>query len=245
MVMFKKGIFAFLSLILLVSSFGNAVLASNSTGINSEKEKFDISGEEIDWDQVEWYETPIENERKDFNDSEELNLDKFEFISIEEAEAIQKEYGIEVINEDQLSDFQPLWWHIIGRVVWVGGSYVVKVGTRIFTKQAPEKATAALRSFTPTNISIGSGRTVALQNSSMNHVLTNHHPLYWTGATGKTTFHYNLAINDVRARIISIVNANRSTIISGNGYATINVSIDGQMYRLVVSNYRINTFYPY
>lgn len=37
----------------------------------------------------------------------------------------------------------------------------------------------------------------------------------------------------------------RSTIISGNGYATINVSIDGQMYRLVVSNYRINTFYPY
>lgn len=78
----------------------------------------------------------------------------------------------------------------------------------------------------------------------MNHVLTNHHPLYWTGATGKTTFHYNLAINDVRARIISIVNANRSTIISRNGYATINVSIDGQMYRLVVS-YRINTFYPY
>lgn len=86
---------------------------------------------------------------KIFNVSEELNLDEFEFISIEEAEAIQKEYGIEVINEDQLSDFQPLWWHIIGRVVRVGSSYVVKVGTRIFTKHAPETATAALRSFTP------------------------------------------------------------------------------------------------
>lgn len=79
----------------------------------------------------------------------------------------------------------------------------------------------------------------------MNHVLVNHHPLYWTGATGKTTFHLNLAVNDVRAKIISIVNANRSTIINGNGYATLNVSIDGQMYRLVVSNYRINTFYPF
>lgn len=172
-------------------------------------------------------------------------MEEFEFISIEEAEAIQKEYNIEVINIDQLGEIRPLWWHIIGRVVWVGGRYVVKVGTRTFTKQAPEKAATALKSFSPTNISIGSGRTVAIQNSSMNHVLTNHHPLYWTGATGKTTLHYNLTINDVRARIISIVNANKSTIINGNGYATLPVSIDGQMYKLIVSNYRINTFYPF
>lgn len=245
MVMLKKGIFVFLSLVLFVSSFGNTVFASNLFAIPGEKEKNDTSVEEIDWDQVEWYETPIDNERKDFNDREELNLAEFEFISIQEAEAIQKEYGIEVINEDQLGEIQPFWWHIIGRVVWVGGRYVVQVGSRTFTKQAPEKAANALRNFTPTNISIGSGRTVALQNSSMNHVLVNHHPLYWTGATGKTTFHLNLAVNDVRAKIISIVNANRSTIINGNGYATLNVSIDGQMYRLVVSNYRINTFYPF
>ncbi|KYG31910.1 hypothetical protein [Alkalihalobacillus trypoxylicola] len=60
-------------------------------------------------------------------------------------------------------------WHTVGSV---GGRYVVKVGNRTFTKQAPEKARNALKFFNPTNIPIGIGQTVALQNSSMNHILT-------------------------------------------------------------------------
>ncbi|GAF65855.1 DNA mismatch repair protein MutT [Bacillus sp. TS-2] len=122
--------------------------------------------------------------------------------------------------------------HIVGRFVGVGGRYVVKVGTRTSTKQAPEKARNALSSFNPTYISIGSGRTVALQNSNMNHILTNHHLLYWTGATGKSTVHFNLTVNHLHAKVISVINSNKSKIIRDNGYSIIDVRIDGQAYRL-------------
>ncbi len=52
-----------------------------------------------------------------------------------------------------------------------------------------ETATATFKSAT---VSIGNGNTVLLQRSSMVRVLQNHHPLYWTGSTGKTLFNPNI-----------------------------------------------------
>jgi hypothetical protein len=76
----------------------------------------------------------------------------------------------------------------------------------------------------------------------MNHILQRHHPKYWTGAANKTLFNPNISSSKIRAQIIQVLGKNRSKI--KNGYGTINVKIDRQKYRLVVSNYRVTTFYP-
>lgn len=120
---------------------------------------------------------------------------------------------------------------------------MIKFGSKIFKKQAASKATTHTKNFKTVKMKIGNNNTVVLQRSSMNHILQNHHPKYWTGATGKTIFNPNLSSNQIRSQIVQIINKNKSKI-NKQGYGTINVKISGQKYRLVVRNNRVSSFYP-
>ncbi|PAE92132.1 hypothetical protein [Shouchella clausii] len=205
------------------------------------------SGEDFNWDDVEWITVDdyIDNDEEVLLDDDEFDED-FEYINLKEGEEYSSDFDFKIINEEDPrfdeAEFRPYLWGLIARVVLSGGKYVVKYGSKIFKKQPKSKAVNHTKNFTPARVNIGGGNTIVLQRSSMNHILQRHHPKFWTGATNKTLFNPSISSAKIRGQIISIINKNRSKI--KNGYGTINVKIDGQKYRLVISNYRVNTFYP-
>ncbi|AHN23941.1 hypothetical protein [Lysinibacillus varians] len=196
---------------------------------------------DFDWDSVRWEETYFENS----NDSFPVYLDEqdenIEIVDLEPGEVYDGQYHI--INEEDFPKIQPRLWNLVARVVLSGGQYVVKFGSRIFKKQPASAAQVETIAFQSATVNIGNGNTVLLQRSSMVHILQQHHPRFWTGSTGKTLFNPNITTSQLRSQIIQILNQNRHKI-DLNGYGRINVMIEGQVYRLVVSNNRVTTFYP-
>ena len=175
--------------------------------------------------------------------------DHFIFEEIKDGEYVDYEKALEIEYENgfyivEVNEVAPRFWGLIGKVVLKAGKYVVKVGQKIYKAQKISKAQNALKSFKSANINIGSGKTVVLQKSSMEHILINHHPKYWTGSKDKTLFNPDLSISDIRSMAISIVNKGRSDINS-KGYGVITKKVDGQNYKLVVKAFRVTTFYPF
>lgn len=205
-----------------------------------------ISGEDFNWEDVTWeYIEESFNNDEEYIYEEDENFEDYEYVDLEEGE----NYGgfdFEIINEDDLEytdhEIQPFYWVAVARTVLSGGKIVVKFGNKVFKKQPASKAVNHTKNFQAARVNIGSGNTVSIQRSSMNHVLQRHHPKYWTGDANKILFNPNLTSSKLRAQMITIINNNKSKI--NKGYGTINVSIDKQPYRLVVSNYRVTTFYP-
>lgn len=226
--------------LVLTPMSGSIALAYSSTN-DEDKINNATHNEEFDWNSVKWEETNFENTNVDFPIYFEEEDENSEIVDLEPGEVYDGQYNI--INEEDLPEVQPYLWNLIARVVLSGGQYVVKFGTKIFKKQPATAAEIETATFKSATVSIGNGNTVLLQRSSMVHVLQNHHPLYWTGSTGKTLFNPNISTPQLRSQIIQIINQNRDKI-SANGYGTINVTIEGQAYRLVVSNNRVTTFYP-
>lgn len=234
---------AFLSILLISSTISSTmVFANDALSINES-----VHGEDFNWDDVEWEEIDIEYDNDEaIIFDEEFDDEEYEDIDLDEGEDYKTEFDFIIINEEdprfKEAEFQPFIWGLIARVVLSGGKHVVKFGSKVFKKQPASKAVNHTKNFKPANVNIGNGNTVVLQRSSMNHILQRHHPNYWAGYTNKTLFNPSISSGKIRAQIIQILNKNRSKI--KNGYGTINVKVEGQIYRLVVSNYRVTTFYP-
>ena len=205
-----------------------------------------IDGEDFDWSNVEWevVEDTINNEEYYYIDEDEHDLDEYEYIDLDEDELYSTEFEFIFEDDPRFEEevVQIQIWGLIARVVLSGGKHVVKYGSKLFKKQPTSTASNHLKNFQPARVNIGGNNTIVLQKSSMSHILTRHHPKYWTGTIDKTLFNPSISSGKIRSQIITIINRNKSQI--RNGYGTINVKIDGQKYRLVISNYRVNTFYP-
>lgn len=232
----------YLSILLFSTTISSTMVFANEQPI----EEF-IHGETVNWDNIGWEEidTKYDND-EDFVLKEESYDEDYEEIDLIEGENYQTDYDFVIINEEdprfREAEIQPVIWGLIARVVLSGGKHVVKFGSKVFKKQPTSKAVNHTKNFKSANVNIGNGNTVVLQRSSMNHILQRHHPNYWVGYTDKTLFNPNISSGKIRAQIIQILNNNRSKI--KNGYGTINVSIDGKVYRLIVKGYRVTTFYP-
>lgn len=244
-----KSIIVIVSFLLIFSSIsGHVVLAKESISKNNQLIDDAVSGENFDWDKVDWsyIEEEYNNDEEIILEEDDLN-DEYEYIDLDGGEEYLTEFDFEVINEEdqrfEEADDQPQIWGFIARVAVSGGKHIVKYGSKIFKKQSTSKAINHTKNFTPARINVGNGNTVVLQRSSMNHILQRHHPMYWTGAEDKILLNPNISSSTIRSQIISILNKNKSKI-NKNGYGTINVKINGQKYRLVVSNNRVTTFYP-
>ena len=221
-------------------------MSSSITLANTATSDFDLINNashntDFDWDSVRWEETNFENSNDSFPDYFEEQDDNAEIVDLEPGEVYDGQYHI--INEEDFPTRQPRLWHLVARVVFSGGQYAVKFGSKIFKKQPASAAQVETLSFQPATINIGNGNTVLLQRSSMVHILQNHHPRFWTGSTGKTLFNPNITTPQLRSQIIQIINQNRDKI-DINGYGRIIVMIEGQAYRLVISKNRVTTFYP-
>lgn len=180
---------------------------------------------------------PIKIENEDFIFEE---IKDGEYIDYEKALEIEYENGFYIVEANEAT---PRFWGLIGKVVLQAGKYVVKVGNKIYKAQKITKAQNALKNFKPANIDLGGGKKVVLQKSSMEHILINHHPDYWTGSKDKTLFNPDLSIQEIRSMVISIINKGRSEIDS-KGYGKIEKKVDGQLYRVIIKAYRVTTFYP-
>ncbi|MDC6266477.1 hypothetical protein [Lysinibacillus fusiformis] len=232
---------SYLCFTLVLTPMSSSIALANSSTSDSDKINNSIHSEEFDWNSVKWDETNFENSNDNYPVFFEEQNENSEIVDLEPGEVYDGQYNI--INEEYFPEVQPYLWHLVARVVLSGGQHVVKFGTKIFKKQPATAAEVETAAFQSATVSIGNGNTVLLQRSSMVHVLQNHHPLYWTGSTGKTLFNPGITTPQLRSQIIQIINQNRDKI-GANGYGTINVMIEGQAYRLVVSNNRVTTFYP-
>lgn len=234
----------FLAFLLIFSSVGSNIAFAHGEVADEEG----IEGEVFDWNTVDWEEIEVENTNDEVPifENEDITAD-YEYIDLPEGVEYDSGFDFVVINEEdpqfQTPEFQPYLWHVVARVVLVGGKYVVKYGAKIFTKQPTTKAVTHTKSWQSAVVNVGNGNSVVIQRNSMVHILQNHHPNFWTGSAGKTLFNPTITTVQLRAKMIQILNQNRSKI-SQNGYGTINVKIEGQQYRLVVKNNRVSTFYP-
>jgi len=79
------------------------------------------------------------------------------------------------------------------------------------------KAINALENFQSEKWTFGN-RTVKLDRAGMTHILTRHHPNYWTGevADKQTFFDPKTSINDITYTIQEVLRQNRENIIKGN-----------------------------
>ncbi|UOY93698.1 hypothetical protein MUG87_06155 [Ectobacillus sp. JY-23] len=101
----------------------------------------------------------------------------------------------------------------------------------------------------------GSSKTIVLEHGTqdwgMEHILSKHHPGYWTGlgyGSTNTFFDDSFTFSDIENVIITVANYgnNEKTIL--NNYSK-KVVLDGyyqnKAYRLVITNGSITTVYPY
>lgn len=175
-----------------------------------------------------------ENEIQDEGEAYDANLVESPYVNLEHSL-----YD----NDSNFSTAANGLWGIIGKVITQGGKKVVKVDKKTFKKQNPSKAKNAVSNFKTVKVDVGKGEKVGLTKGGMNHILVNHHPAYWTGAN-KTTVHYAITIPQMKAKIVSILNANRHLITNRRGYAEIVTRIDGKKYKLIVKKWQVTTFYP-
>lgn len=240
---FTYILISYLCFALVFSSLGSNVVLANSITNDEEKINNAPNGENFDWKSVQWEDTNFENTNDQVPVFPEDPNEVYEYIDLEPGVIYDEENTSNIINEEFFPEIQPYLWGTVARVVVIGGIAVVKFGTKIFKKQPAKKAQDHNKDFQSAAVNVGNGNTVVLQRSSMDHILQNHHPEFWTGATGKTLFNPAISSYQLRSQMIQILNQNRSKI-GANGYGTINVQINGQTYRLVVSNNRVTTFYP-
>lgn len=113
-------------------------------------------------------------------------------------------------------------------ITHVGKKAVLKIGSKTFQKKTKDAAIKATSNFSTWTTKAG-GKTVTFSKAKMQHVLKNHHPNYWTGASGKSMFDPKLNVNDVKNIVTKTINSNKTTIgnalkkgNSVNVYKTIN-----------------------
>ncbi|WP_313894279.1 hypothetical protein [Psychrobacillus sp.] len=239
---FTYILISYLCFALVFSSLSSNVVLANNITTDEEKINNAPNGENFDWKSVQWENTNFENTNDQVPVSPEDSNEVYEYIDLDPGVIYDEENTSNIINKEDFTGQQPYLWGTIARVVIVGGIFVVKFGTKIFKKQPAKKSQDHTHDFQPAAVNVGNGNTVVLQRSSMDHILQNHHPEYWTGATGKTLFNPSITSYQLRSQMIQILNQNRHKI-DINGYGTIDVYINGQEYRLVVSHNRITTFY--
>lgn len=85
------------------------------------------SGEDFNWDDVEWITVDdyIDNDEEVLLDDDELDED-FEYINLKEGEEYSSDFDFEIINEEDPrfdeAEFRPYLWGLIARVVLSGGN---------------------------------------------------------------------------------------------------------------------------
>ncbi|MEC2078459.1 hypothetical protein [Metabacillus fastidiosus] len=136
---------------------------------------------------------------------------------------------------------------IVARIVIVGGAQVIKAGSKIFKKAPTSKVTNALANYTTGTFKTGS-HTFQLTKSDMTHMLTRHHPKYWTGQVKQSQTFYDskLSVNDVKNIALEIAKQNNTTLAKQGTNATFQVKgkVDGVEYVLGITKGHIRQLYP-
>lgn len=140
----------------------------------------------------------------------------------------------------------PFWIPAIIVGIRVGAHVVIKVGSRTvkYTKAPASRVTNALAKFQTLSFRAGS-KTIKLDKSGMNHILSNHHPAYWNGAAGKTFFNPGMSVNDVKSLIHEALKQNSKAISNSTKYNQTYIgTVSGVKNQLSIYNGRVTQFYP-
>lgn len=218
-----KNFRGLLCIILLISILAPSVNTVNAESIAN---KTNNTVDEIDWSTIE--------------DDQDFDWDNvsWEYVEIDP-----------VVSEGEIIDegIQPAVATLIPRIVIIGGKTVIKYGKKIFKKSPKSKAKSALKSFKTVNIKVP-GKTIQLKRANMEHILTGHHPKYWTGKSKKTLFSPNWSIGTVKNAVRNVVSKKSSTVskaMKNNLSVNVSAKYKGENVMVGISKEgRVKTAYP-
>lgn len=128
----------------------------------------------------------------------------------------------------------------------VGKKVIMKIGKRTFYQKSSKAVSKALVNFKPATVNVGS-KKVTLSKASMQHILKNHHPNYWTGGK-KTMIDPSLSINQIKSIILKGIRDNKTSINKAvKSGKSINVyTTSGKVkYKISInSSGKISSFHP-
>jgi hypothetical protein len=133
-------------------------------------------------------------------------------------------------------------------IVKIGSKYAIKVGSTLFYAQLLSKTQKALVNFNASNFTFGN-TIIRLGKTNMEHILTRHHPQYWTLPWKQIQSYLSptMSIQDVRSTIAIILHINRNIltragtqVYSGTLYGIVN----GVRYVMHIKNGIVQTLYP-
>ncbi|GAA1980020.1 hypothetical protein GCM10009718_16090 [Isoptericola halotolerans] len=128
-------------------------------------------------------------------------------------------------------------------------SVTIKVGSKTvkYAKAPASRAANALSSYKTLSFKTGA-HTFKLDKSGMKHILTRHHPKYWTGGSKatQTFFNPNMSVTQVRSLVHGAMKQWPATLKSRGTNQRISLSgtYDGVKYKMVIDKGRVVQFYP-
>jgi len=142
------------------------------------------------------------------------------------------------------------WWNFVVVALVSGVKITLKYGGKhykTFKKQKLSKAQDALSGFKNKSLKIGK-TTIKLDHSDMTHILTRHHPKYWTGKVKEDQTFLNpaMTITDITNAIQTLLEKNKGYInkMGTNRAYGITGKIAGKKMLIWIDRGKIESFYP-